>query len=77
MGKNNSHAVEMAEHDPLLRARDQRSTPNLSPEARQKPAYAGRGADPYYLRDNVGRNIAQSWKRTLRQQKAEVRPSYH
>ena len=32
-GKNNSHAVEMAEQDPLLHAQAQRSTPNSEPRA--------------------------------------------
>ena len=78
-GKSNSHAVEMAEHDPLFHAWAQRSTPNSEPRGKTKAClYAGwgGGADRYYLRENAGRSIAQSGKRGLQKQNEEVGSSY-
>ena len=75
-GKNNSHAVEMAEHDPLLHAGAQRSTPHSEPGARQKPAPTGRGLTVTIGAGMWGGAGHQAGSRGLQKQKAEVRSSY-
>ena len=65
MGKNNSHAVDMVEHNPLLHARAQRSTPNSEPRGETKARLYRQGADLHCWHEDVGWNVVQSGKRGL------------